>query len=235
MVAAMHADQTTTSNPIINIDNRVENSDPVKDHRDYGSSSIIYSKGGTVLGMIRCALGDRVFFDGLSEYLEDYKYSSTTSDQLYDSWQNFIKNENIEIESKYSSNQNAMCGELGKNKNDFTFLPEDTSVEEVWDTWTRQMGYPFIRVNTVKQDNEMKLVMSQKRFLNNPDEDLTKPDSNLKYLWYIPLAIQTKNNFYSFWMTNTDQDQTFLIESSNFTVVNYQYRYCNRHYMILMV
>ena len=65
MVAALKADQTITSNPIINIENRVENSEPVKDHRDYGSSSIIYSKGGVILGMVRCALSDPVFFDGL--------------------------------------------------------------------------------------------------------------------------------------------------------------------------
>ena len=36
IVPALNADQKTSSNPIINIKNRVEDSEPVKDHRDYG-------------------------------------------------------------------------------------------------------------------------------------------------------------------------------------------------------
>jgi len=225
----MQADQTTTSNPIINIDNRVENSDPVKDHRDYGSSSIIYSKGGLVLGMMRCALGDRVFFDGLSEYLDQNKYHSTTSDILYSTWQNFIKNKNIEIKSEYSSSDTGLCGELGKNTQNFTFLPTGASVADVWDTWTRQMGYPFIKVKT----EEKKLILTQKRFLNNPDENLDSPKSSFNYLWHIPLQVQTQNQFYSFWMSNSTNEQSFAIESSNFTVVNDQYRcVCNRNYDI---
>ena len=40
-----------------------------------------------------------------------------------------------------------MCGLLGKNTKQ-TLLPQGASVADVFDTWTRQMGYPFIRVNT---------------------------------------------------------------------------------------
>ena len=40
-----------------------------------------------------------------------------------------------------------MCGLLGKNTKQ-TLLPEGASVADVFDTWTRQMGYPFITVNT---------------------------------------------------------------------------------------
>ena len=54
----------------------------MKDHRNYGSSSIIYSKGGVVLNMVRCALGDTVFFGGLNQYLDDHQYDSVTSDMV---------------------------------------------------------------------------------------------------------------------------------------------------------
>ena len=40
-----------------------------------------------------------------------------------------------------------MCGLLGKNTKQ-TLLPEGATVADVFDTWTRQMGYPFITVNT---------------------------------------------------------------------------------------
>ena len=45
------------------------------------------------------------------------------------------------------STDSSLCGAIGKNTNQAT-LPDGKSVANVFDTWTRQMGYPFIRVNT---------------------------------------------------------------------------------------
>jgi len=98
MIPALNKDQQHSSNPIINKENRFEDSPPVKDHRDYGSSSIIYSKGGIVLSMIRCALGDEVFFKGLNKFLNDYKYDNPTSEQLFQSWEDYITQNNFKIE-----------------------------------------------------------------------------------------------------------------------------------------
>ena len=68
--------------PWFYIRKRADNAPPVKDHRNYGSSSIIYSKGGVVLNMVRCALGDTVFFGGLNKYLDAHQYDSVTSDMV---------------------------------------------------------------------------------------------------------------------------------------------------------
>ena len=42
----------------------------------------IPAKGGIVLNMVRCALGDNVFFGGLNKYLEANQYKSVTSDMV---------------------------------------------------------------------------------------------------------------------------------------------------------
>ena len=51
------------------------------------------------------------------------------------------------MKANWTSTENSMCGSLGKNTNQ-ALLPAGASVADVFDTWTRQMGYPFIRVNT---------------------------------------------------------------------------------------
>ena len=56
-----------------------------------------------------------------------------------------------------------MCGSLGKNTNQ-ALLPTGASVADVVGTWTRQMGYPFIRVNTEGKTLKVK----QGKFTNPP-------------------------------------------------------------------
>ena len=51
------------------------------------------------------------------------------------------------MKANWTSTENSMCGSLGKNTNQAS-LPTGASVADVVGTWTRQMGYPFIRVNT---------------------------------------------------------------------------------------
>jgi len=223
MTAALNADQTVSSNPIINIENRADNAPPVKDHRNYGSSSIIYSKGGVVLNMVRCALGDTVFFGGLNKYLDAHQYDSVTSDMLFKAWDDYISSEKIDVKANWTSTEGSMCGSLGKNTNQ-ALLPNGASVADVVGTWTRQMGYPFIRVNT----DGKTLKVQQDRFLNNPNEDRTKPTSNLDYNWYVPLHISTGETFESLWMMNNKDEQTFdlsgLSSDPAYVVVNHDYR-----------
>ena len=45
--------------------------------------------------------------------------------------------------------------------------------------------------------------------MNNPNEDRTKPTSNLNYDWYVPLHISTGETFESLWMMNNKDEQTF--------------------------
>uniref|UniRef100_G1KK98 Aminopeptidase n=1 Tax=Anolis carolinensis TaxID=28377 RepID=G1KK98_ANOCA len=53
-------------------------------------------------------------------------------------------------------------------------------VEEVMDTWTRQMGYPLLSMHS-------NLTVTQKRFLLDPKADPSQPSSDFGYRWNIPV------------------------------------------------
>ncbi|XP_077135083.1 glutamyl aminopeptidase [Ranitomeya variabilis] len=60
-------------------------------------------------------------------------------------------------------------------------------VKDVMDTWTRQMGYPVLNVqsgNTVEQQ----------RFLLDPNADASTPESPYNYLWNIPVTYYATDN-----------------------------------------
>ena len=71
--------------------------------RDSPSSNYpqtIYQKGAVVLGMLRAELGDTIFFKSLRDYLERYKYSNATTENLLE-----IINENSEEKLNWFFNQ----------------------------------------------------------------------------------------------------------------------------------
>ena len=198
-VAALNADQTTNSNPIVNIDNRVEDADPVKDHRNYGSSSIIYSKGGVVLSMARCFLGDEAFFGGLNNYLNQFKQNNPSSKDLFDAWDKYLTDNSLDTNKSYIDQSEPLCGVIGKNTKQPT-LPAGKTTNDVLDTWTRQMGYPFIKVNTKTDGDKTTLTLEQSRFLTNPNEEQDKPPSTLGYKWHVPLSVATNKGNSQLWM-----------------------------------
>lgn len=222
-VAALNADQTTNSNPIVNIDNRVEDADPVKDHRNYGSSSIIYSKGGVVLSMARCMLSDAVFFGGLNDYLNLFQKANPNSKDLFDSWDRYIEEKSVKTNAAYTDQADPLCGVIGKNDKQAT-LPAGKTANDVLDTWTRQMGYPFIRVNSAIEGEKTKLTLQQERFLTNPEEKQDQPPSSLHYKWHVPLAVQTGAGNSHLWLDATEKAQTFDLAESDFAFVNNQFR-----------
>ncbi|KAH0615925.1 hypothetical protein JD844_026568 [Phrynosoma platyrhinos] len=67
-------------------------------------------------------------------------------------------------------------------------------VEEVMDTWTRQMGYPVLNVHS-------NLAITQKRFLLDPNADPSQPSSDFGYRWNIPVkwyeGNATSSTFYN--------------------------------------
>lgn len=71
-------------------------------------------------------------------------------------------------------------------------VKDNVSVELVMDTWTKQMGYPFV---TPTQLDENRIRFSQERFLENrmtemvPMMGRSKP-SPFNYMWEIPLKIE---------------------------------------------
>ncbi|XP_054578911.1 glutamyl aminopeptidase isoform X2 [Eptesicus fuscus] len=72
---------------------------------------------------------------------------------------------------------------------DFWAALEEASnlpVEEVMDTWTKQMGYPVLDVNDMKN-------IKQKRFLLDPKANSSLPHSELGYTWNIPVKWSEDN------------------------------------------
>ncbi|XP_077156720.1 glutamyl aminopeptidase [Paroedura picta] len=53
-------------------------------------------------------------------------------------------------------------------------------VKEVMDTWTRQMGYPVLNVDSNSR-------ITQKRFLLDPKANASHPPSTFSYMWNIPV------------------------------------------------
>ncbi|XP_076628645.1 glutamyl aminopeptidase [Colletes latitarsis] len=65
--------------------------------------------------------------------------------------------------------------------------PANVNVTATMDTWTRQKGFPVVSVR--KSGN--KYVLTQKRFLTNPDAQFDASDSEYGYKWTIPVTYIT--------------------------------------------
>uniref|UniRef100_A0A4W5QSU9 Aminopeptidase n=1 Tax=Hucho hucho TaxID=62062 RepID=A0A4W5QSU9_9TELE len=113
--------------------------------------SITYSKGAAVLRMLADYLKDKVFMDGLKEYLQAFQYSNAVHKDLWEY--------------------------LQKVKDDTVVL----LVAEVMETWTMQMGYPVITINTTTGD------ISQEHFL------LIQP-SDYNFTWHVPINVMKEGS-----------------------------------------
>lgn len=84
------------------------------------------------------------------------------------------------------------------------------------DTWTRQAGFPVVSVTR----NGTKLILSQRRFLADPDTEYSPNSSPYKYKWEIPITYITSNNetIHKLWFTK-DQDLGIYHDTMN-TKVN---------------
>ncbi|XP_044124455.1 glutamyl aminopeptidase [Bufo gargarizans] len=60
-------------------------------------------------------------------------------------------------------------------------------VKDVMDTWTRQMGYPVLNVQSGNH-------VQQKRFLLDPNANSSEPDSPYSYTWNIPVTFYATSN-----------------------------------------
>uniref|UniRef100_A0A4W5R4C7 Aminopeptidase n=1 Tax=Hucho hucho TaxID=62062 RepID=A0A4W5R4C7_9TELE len=114
--------------------------------------SITYSKGAAVLRMLADYLKDKVFMDGLKEYLQAFQYSNAVHKDLWEYLQKAV------------------------NKNG-----GHIKVAEVMETWTMQMGYPVITINTTTGD------ISQEHFL------LIQP-SDYNFTWHVPINVMKEGS-----------------------------------------
>ncbi|XP_020790682.2 LOW QUALITY PROTEIN: aminopeptidase N-like [Boleophthalmus pectinirostris] len=115
--------------------------------------AISYSKGASVLRMLSDFLSEPVFVQGLSTYLTAFSYDNTVGSYL---WQHL----NMAV------------------KNNSMSLPHH--VGEIMDTWTLQMGFPVVTIDTATG------YVSQKHFLLDPESNVTVK-SPYNYKWLIPV------------------------------------------------
>ncbi|XP_025419873.1 aminopeptidase N-like, partial [Sipha flava] len=168
--------------------------------------TITYSKGASILRMLKHSLDDDIFRSSLSLYLNNNKFTSVEPKHLWNSFDNVI------FEASYKS------GLLG----------DKVTIEDYMNSWTNQAGYPVIYVETIN-DN---LVITQKRF----QVDFPRVDDNTLWYIGLSYTTEKNKQFHflqpTVWMKNTENKITiprsensgwviFNLQSSGFYRVNY--------------
>lgn len=101
--------------------------------------TISYKKGSFLLRMMSLFLGEETLKQGVSNYLQKYKYQNADQDNLWE----------------------ALTVEAHKKK----ILPSNLTVKTVMDSWTLQTGYPIITVIRNYEENSAELL--QQRYVKD--------------------------------------------------------------------
>ncbi|XP_008939809.1 PREDICTED: glutamyl aminopeptidase [Merops nubicus] len=87
-------------------------------------------------------------------------------------------------------------------------------VKEVMDTWTRQMGYPVLEMGNDS-------VLTQKRFLLNPNANASHPPSDFGYRWNIPVKWRVGSSInYAFYNTSDSEGIRITLPPNTFANIN---------------
>jgi len=140
---------------------------------------ISYGKGASIIRMMDKFLTTDTFRKGLTNYLNELKFKAATQDDLW----------------RHLTEQAHKDGTL----------PSNLKVKTIMDTWTLQMGFPYV---TVERDYDGKTAtLSQERFLltTNP----SKKDTH-DYKWWIPITFATpagdfNDTYNSIWMEEKEK------------------------------
>jgi len=155
--------------------------------------AITYSKGSSLLRMMRNFMGNKTFNHGISKYLSRHLYSTATQKDL---WK--VLNEQM--------------------SEDKIKLPSNTSLDDIMSTWTDQMGYPYVEII---RDYDKKLIkISQQQFLF--DSEAEPPKSLYNYIWSIPLKIKSSSSLLTdiIWFSKRQMNMTINIQSNEWILVN---------------
>ncbi|XP_072192053.1 glutamyl aminopeptidase isoform X2 [Excalfactoria chinensis] len=112
-------------------------------------------------------------------------------------------------------------------------MASNKPVREVMDTWTRQMGYPVLEMGNNS-------VFTQKRFLLDPNADISYPPSDLGYKWNIPVKWGLGNSTnYTVYNTSDSAGITITSPANSFLNVNphhigfYRVKYDSQNWVTL--
>lgn len=166
MYRVMATDALISSHPLSFAEDEINTPAQISEVFD----SIAYSKGAAVLRMLSEFLSEDLFKKGLQSYLHAFQYKNTVYNDLWDHL------------------QKAVDAEVG-------FKLPDT-IKRIMDTWTLQMGFPVLTVDTTTG------AVSQKHFLLDPDSTVERP-SEFGYTWIVPVSWMTSDNSAGmYWLTN---------------------------------
>lgn len=125
---------------------------------------ISYSKGASIIRMLSYTLTRENFRQGITSYLNSFKYSNAEQSDLWHHLQSAYDDDNIDVEK--------------------------LNVTKMMDSWTLKAGYPCVTVR-IDYDNK-KIHFSQKRFLLNSDENDARDAEMLKEQYEVPITYTTK-------------------------------------------
>ncbi|KAJ2949884.1 hypothetical protein O0L34_g11205 [Tuta absoluta] len=155
--------------------------------------AISYNKATSILRMLEGFIGEENFRKGVSDYLKKYEFGNTVTKDLLNMLEPYFK--------------------LNHPDHNLTYI---------LDTWTRQMGYPYLTV--AKDEAPNTYVITQSRFLLDPEAKIPS-DSPFDYRWFIPITFTTNkgpsdtilwfpNNVQSVKLT-LKEDETWLKINNN--------------------
>nr|XP_020470344.1 aminopeptidase N-like isoform X2 [Monopterus albus] len=152
--------------------------------------SITYCKGALVLRMLADIVDERVFNTGVKRYLRDFRYNNTDRNDFWE----YI--------------QKAVDEDGGHTK-----------VAKVMDSWTNQIGYPVLTINTTNGE------IYQKHFLYNDS-------SESSLWWYIPIRVMSNTSDSSLVWLDTSapvKKDKFLSKSGEWILANVN---CTGYYRV---
>ncbi|CAF3448231.1 unnamed protein product [Rotaria socialis] len=126
--------------------------------------AITYSKGSSLLRMMRNFMPNDTFNKGITRYLSRHLYSTAMQNDLWRALGEQMFADNLE-------------------------LPSNTSLDMIMSTWTNQMGYPYVQVTRDYATGGVTVAQHQFLF----DSEAQPPKSPHQYLWYIPLQFKSSS------------------------------------------
>jgi aminopeptidase N len=130
--------------------------------------TITYSKGSSLLRMMSNFMSNETFNKGVTRYLERHLYSTAKQTDLWRALGEQMSVDNIQ-------------------------LPNNTNLDTIMNTWTNQMGYPYVQV--IRDYTSGSVTVTQHQFLF--DSEAQPPQSPYKYVWYIPLQFKSSSTLSS--------------------------------------
>ncbi|XP_066591881.1 putative aminopeptidase-2 [Prorops nasuta] len=178
-----------------------------KSQNDFRSifSFITYLKSACILNMLSNAISEKVFHDGLLIYLDRHEFKSTTSDDLWESFQSSLNSTNI--------------------------IHNDLNVKQAMDSWIYKPSYPVL---TAQRDYRTgHIILTQqlslpKRTYSYMFETHHPIDMNA-HKWSIPINYATKshkdftNTLASHWLKPEDVNLTIYdVDIKDWFIINVQ-------------